>query len=104
MKASEVIQKYNTNNPYEIAKNSKVVVILEPLGNIRGYYNKACGQKFIHVNDKLPMDKRPFVVSHLLYPALKDQDEMYILTGKNNSKFAETANAFALNLVFCSTR
>lgn len=102
MKASEVIQKYNTNNPYEIAKTSKIVVILEPLGNIQGYYNKACGQKFIHVNDKLPMEHRPFIVSHLLYPALKDQDEMYLLTVKNNSKFAEAANTFASNLISCS--
>lgn len=76
MKASTVIPEYN---PYEVAKANKTVVILEPLGNILGYYNKACGQKFIHVNDKLSMDQRLLVVSHLLYPALTKQDEMYIL-------------------------
>ena len=69
MNASEVIQKYN---PYEIAKANKIVVILEPLGKIHGYYNKACGQKFIHVNDKLSAQDRSHVVLQLLYTALND--------------------------------
>lgn len=76
MKASTVIPEYN---PYEVAKANKTVVILEPLGNILGYYNKACGQKFIHINDKLSIDQRLLIVSHLLYPALIEQDEIYIL-------------------------
>ena len=71
-----VIPEYN---PYEMAKANKTVVILEPLGNILGYYNKACGQKFIHINDKLTMEQRAMIVSHLLYPALKNQNEIYIL-------------------------
>lgn len=85
MNASEVIQKYN---PYEIAKTNRIVVILEPLGNIHGYYNKAHGQRFIHINDRLPIEERPCVVSHLLYPALKNQDELYLM--KNDAQLAQS--------------
>ena len=99
MKAAEVIQKYNTNNPYEIAKISRIVVILEPLGSIKGYYNKACGQKFIHINDDQPVDDRSYIVSHLLYPALKDQDEMYLLKDRFTTKTAKAADSFAVNLI-----
>ena len=80
MKASMVIPEYN---PYEVAKANKTVVILEPLGNILGYYNKVCGQKFIHINDKLPMDQSLLIASHLLYPALINQDEMYFVHCQN---------------------
>ena len=77
MKAAEVIQKHNS---YEIAKANKIIVVAEPLGKMNGYYNKAFGQKFIHINDKLPENQWHDVVKHILPIALKDQQEMYFLT------------------------
>lgn len=103
MKASEVIQNHNTRNPYEIAKANKIAVIVEPLGNVYGYYNKAAGQRFIHVNDKLPKYYQEYVVSHVLYPALKNQEEMYFLKEKAAAKFTDLekeANLFSLQLRF----
>lgn len=77
MKAAEVIQKHNS---YEIAKANKIIVVAEPLGKINGYYNKTFGQRFIHINDKLPENQWYDVVKHILPIALKDRQEMYFLT------------------------
>lgn len=79
MNGSEVIQKHN---PYEMAKANRIVVVLEPLGKISGYYNKAAGQRFIHINETLSNEHQQYVLSHILCPAMKDQDEMYFLTEK----------------------
>jgi Zn-dependent peptidase ImmA (M78 family) len=43
-------KKYGTNNPFEIAKGEKITIYKEPLGTIRGYYNKYARQKSIHIN------------------------------------------------------
>ena len=76
MNANDVIQKYNTTNPYDIAKINRIVVILEPLGKIYEYYNKTSNQRFIHVNENLTENQRYMVVDHILETALKGQDAM----------------------------
>ena len=81
MNANEVIQKH----PYEIAKANKIIVVLEPLGKIKGYYNKSFGQRFIHVNENLPEHKQHRVVNNILRTALKDQDEMHFLMNLNGT-------------------
>jgi len=79
---AEVIQKH----PYEIAKANKIIVVVaEPLGKINGYYNRAFGQRFIHVNDKLPEHRQHHVVNHILRKALKNQDGTYLLMDSGKS-------------------
>lgn len=99
--ASNIIEKYGTNNPYELCKLAGVLIVQEPLGNIHGYYNKVGGQKFIHVNDKLPEYFQGYVVAHMLYRVFTNPDEMLFLKRKSSQSFTEAesrANAFALNL------
>ena len=45
-----LINKHNTNNPFEIASAENIIIIKEPLGSIYGYYNKKYRQQFIHIN------------------------------------------------------
>lgn len=78
---AEVIQKH----PYEIAKANKIIVVAEPLGKINGYYNKAFGQRFIHINDKLPEYQQRHIANCILHKALKGQNEMYFLMDSNKS-------------------
>lgn len=46
-------KKYKTNNPFDIAEGEEIIIMREPLGAIRGYYNKYVRQKFIHINSDM---------------------------------------------------
>ena len=37
----QLISKYKTNNPQEIAQELGIIILFEPLGEINGYYNTA---------------------------------------------------------------
>ncbi len=60
----------NTNNPFEIAENKGIIVLMEPLGSIRGYYSKALRTKFIHINENMDEHKQLFTCAHELGHAL----------------------------------
>lgn len=53
----QLISKYKTNNPQEIAQELGIIILFEPLGEINGYYNTAFRQKFIHINNTLVESK-----------------------------------------------
>lgn len=101
--ASSIVNKYGTRDPYKLCKLNDILIIQEPLGNIQGYYNNVDGQKFIHVNDKLPEYYQSYVIAHMLYRVFTNPEEMLFLKRKTAKHFTESerlANAFALNLAF----
>ena len=101
--AKEVMEKHNTRNPYEIARKENIVVVIEELGNVFGYYNQVMGQKFIHVNESLPAYFQSYVVAHMLYAAFTNNEGMQFLKEKAAAKFIESekaANQFAIYLAF----
>ena len=55
-----------TFNPFEIAENKGIVIQMEPLGTIRGYYSKALRTKFIHINCDLDEYQQKFTCAHEL--------------------------------------
>lgn len=59
-----------TNNPFEIAENQNIIVLMEPLGSIRGYYSKALRTKFIHINESMDEHNQLFTCAHELGHAL----------------------------------
>ena len=59
-------KKYRTNNPFDIAEGEKIIVMFEPLGSIRGYYNKYARQKFIHINSEMPHRQQYVTCGHEL--------------------------------------
>lgn len=100
--ASEIIKKYQTRDPFAIAKKGGVLIIKEPLGNICGYYDNASGQKFIHLNDSLPEYYQDYVAARMLYRVFTNPDEMLFLKEKRAALFTELekeANKFANNLL-----
>ena len=101
--ASNIIAKYKTRDPFEIAKQNNIFIINEPLGNIYGYYENQLGQKFIHLNNTLPMYYQKYVVAHLLYRVFTNPNEMLFLKKKRGLKFTDSeveANKFAVHLTF----
>lgn len=63
-----------TSNPFEIAANKGIVILIEPLGMIRGYYSKALRTKFIHINCNLDEHQQRFTCAHELGHALMHPD------------------------------
>ena len=50
----ELLTKYKSRNPFAIANFLNITILYEELGSIKGYFNKAYGCKFIHINQNLP--------------------------------------------------
>ena len=85
----QLISKYKTNNPQEIAQELGIIILFEPLGEINGYYNTAFRQKFIHINNTLAESKQKFTIAHELGHAL--------LHPKANTPFLRDNTLFSIN-------
>lgn len=85
----QLISKYKTNNPQEIAQELGIIILFEPLGEINGYYNTAFRQKLIHININLPKYKQQFTIAHELGHAL--------LHPKANTPFLREKTLFSIN-------
>lgn len=69
-KVDFLCKKYETRNPFEIAKQLDIQIIIEPLGSIKGYYSSSYRIKFIHINQDLPSDIQRQVCAHELGHAI----------------------------------
>ena len=85
----QLISKYKTNNPQEIAQELGIIILFEPLGEINGYYNTAFRQKFIHINNTLVESKQKFTIAHELGHAL--------LHPKANTPFLRDNTLFSIS-------
>jgi len=70
LRVKNLIKKYGTRDPFKIAKYENINIMFEPLGNIKGYYRKILGRKFIVVNSELDEFSQLIIVSHELGHAL----------------------------------
>lgn len=101
--AIKLIKKYKTRNPFEIAKNENIIVILEELGSINGYYNKFARQKFIHINLNLSEQMQIVTCAHELGHSRLHPNANTPLFRKNTfysiNKLEKQANYFASELL-----
>lgn len=100
----QLISKYKTNNPQEIAQELGIIILFEPLGEINGYYNTAFRQKFIHINNTLVEAKQKFTIAHELGHALctPKENTQWLKTytmSINSDKIEKIANTFAVELL-----
>lgn len=97
------INKYKTNDPFQIADDMNIIVLHENLGTINGYYVKAYRQKFIHINENLPEHMKEFTCAHELgHAILHPKSRTPFLTEKtllSVDKLEIEANDFAVNLL-----
>lgn len=95
--------KYETNNPFELAKSLGILVLYEDLGNINGYYNKQIRMKQIHINCNLNKHEMQFTCAHELGHALLHQNENTHFLRNNTlfsiDKLEIEANKFAMELL-----
>ncbi|OLN21615.1 hypothetical protein BTO30_14130 [Domibacillus antri] len=83
-----LIQKYGTNDPFEIADRNNILLSYEPLGRILGYYNMYKRVKFIHINHQLNEIGQRFVCAHELGHA--------VLHPKANTPFLKRNTLFSV--------
>ena len=102
--ARRLKKKCRTSDPFEIAQAFGIIVLFEPLGDIRGYYNCCYRTRFIHISSFLSEAERRFVCAHelahaLLHPKIHTN---FLLTHTNVelSKLENEANRFAVDLLF----
>ncbi|WP_040192127.1 ImmA/IrrE family metallo-endopeptidase [Clostridium culturomicium] len=100
---NRLIKKYNTNNPFEIAKGENIIILFEKLGNINGYYNKYARQKFIHINEDLDFQSQFLTCAHELGHARIHPDSNTPFFRDNSfysiNKLEKQANYFSAELL-----
>lgn len=69
-KQDELIKKWNTRNPFEIAEFLEIAIFFEDLGNMYGYYNMKNRIKMIHINENITIDEQLFTCAHELQHAI----------------------------------
>jgi Zn-dependent peptidase ImmA (M78 family) len=98
-----LIEKHDTNNPFDIARGEKIIVLYENLGNINGYYNKYARQKFIHINENLDLCKQYLTCTHELGHATIHPDSNTPFFRDNSfysiNKLERQANFFSAELI-----
>jgi len=99
----KLVEKYKTNNPFDIAKGENIIIFKEPLGSINGYYNKFVRQKMIHVNEDLTYSKQLFTCGHELGHAIfhPNANTPFLINNTFYSvdKLERQANYFAARLL-----
>lgn len=102
-KTNSLKKRYGTNNPFDIAKYLGIKVIFEPLGSIKGYYNKQLRMKQIHINCDLLDHDQLFTCAHELAHAIMHPDAntpfLRKRTGLLVSKMEIEADKFATELL-----
>lgn len=100
---SQLIRKYNTNNPFELANAMNIAIFYEDLGSINGYYNKPLRMKQIHINNSLDEHMKKFTCAHELgHAILHPSASTPFLKAKtflSVDKLEIEANTFAANLL-----
>lgn len=101
--ADSVVKKYNTRDPFQIAKEKNVILVYAPLIDIRGFYQFFQRQHIICIDQDLPEQEKKFVCAHELGHMLmhKSSNAIYMDTQTflNTNKLENEANEFAVSLL-----
>ena len=96
----KIRKKYDTSDPFELARCLGIIVLFEDLGTIHGYFNTVCRQKFIHINQNLSEIEQRLTAAHELgHVLLHPTSNTYFLRSKTRfcvGSFEYEANLFAV--------
>ncbi|MEV2909755.1 ImmA/IrrE family metallo-endopeptidase [Paenibacillus larvae] len=102
----EIISKYKTNCPFEIAEAENITIIHKDLGkNTNGFFYKVLGYYYIVLHEGLSYMFQRFTIAHELGHYFYDQGSSYFMIEQNSlqitGKYERRANVFAIKLL-CS--
>ena len=105
LKVLNLIVKYGTKNPFKLAKNLNIEILIEDLGEVRGLFKKVLKRKFIFINSRLSEFDKILVCAHELGHAVLHSSSNYQFLIDNTrilrkSKLEDEANLFASFLIF----
>lgn len=100
----KLINKYNTNDPFELASCLNIKVLEEPLGkHIKGFYQLCPKNKVIHINQDLEVNEKIFICSHELGHAVLHTKLNILFLERNTfcvkNRYELEANRFASQLI-----
>lgn len=98
-----LVKKYDTRDPFELAKAKNIIILEEDLGNIYGYSNTYKRQRFIHLNKKCPFKIQKLICAHELgYLLIHPKEEIHLVvdsTLKSKDDFERYAKIFVAHLL-----
>ncbi|MCY9401651.1 ImmA/IrrE family metallo-endopeptidase [Bacillus haynesii] len=86
-KVNELVKRFNSNDPFEIAERLNIIVLFEDLGKTLGYYSSYKRYQFIHINNRLDETLHRPVCCHELGHA--------ILHPNSNTPFLKSKTFYA---------
>ncbi|BBM13546.1 ImmA/IrrE family metallo-endopeptidase [Enterococcus mundtii] len=102
-KINSLIHVHETRNPFKIARDKKIIVIEEELGEIFGYYNRIKRIQFIHINTSLPNDMKLYIccheLGHCIFHPNENTPQLSSTSIISEMKVEKEANYFATNLI-----
>ena len=100
---AKIIDKYGTNDPFEIGKARSIEFVFAELGSTFGFYSSYRRIQFIHINNKLDKEMQRFVCAHELGHAILHRDINTQFLKANTffspEKIEVEANNFAVELL-----
>lgn len=98
-----IIKKYKTIDPYELANLLNVKIFYENLGHINGFYQSCPKNRLIHLNMNLDKNFEKIVCAHELGHAVLHKNLNILFLEKNTfyvkNKYEIEANKFAAELL-----
>ena len=102
--AEKLCKKYQTRDPFEIARQLGIQVFYGHYGTIQEHYNKISQQRMIHINAALDEPQQTIVCAHELGHAIFHPNTNTPFLRANTffsvSKLEREANKFAVDLLW----
>lgn len=102
-RVNQLVRKYGTRNPLEIAERMGCIIVRYPLEGVRGFYHYFQRNHIIYVDDRLPDHMILFVIAHELGHLFlhKKSNAIFMDTRTHfvKSKYENEANLFAMDLL-----
>ena len=101
--AIEIAARYNTNNPFDIARERNIGILYEPMKTTLGFYVRYRRFQNIILNDELSEGMQRFVCAHELGHSILHADlnvpKLTRYTMFSRDKFEMQANTFTVELL-----
>lgn len=100
--ARELKERYDTEDPFQIAEYLGIHVQTGPLGNISGCCLRIAGHRFIYINSDCPFSVKKIIAAHELGHAVMHNEDYYFFSWEKSlpkNKAEMQANAFAAELL-----
>lgn len=102
-RVNQLVRKFGTRNPLEIAERMGCIIVRYPLEGVRGFYHYFQRNHIIYVDDRLPDRMILFVIAHELGHVFlhKKSNAIFMDTRTHfiKNKYENEANLFAMDLL-----